>query len=167
MKYPPLLEKLNLYLSRVSGLLLFLIAAFAVFEAIARSFFASPTIWTADISSYMLLCALFLGLSYTYQENGHVAVDIMKNAFVRLFGERGYMIINLFNYIISFVVTVVLIRGVLHVMESAARFGQLTNANIQIPVVFLYVIMLVGSVLMALTVIFIVIDIISGGKKYL
>jgi TRAP-type C4-dicarboxylate transport system permease small subunit len=153
-------------MSRVSGIILLTIAFIAVFEALARSLFSSPTLWSADISSYLLLCAFMFGMSYTYQIKGHVSVDILKGRIQKSFGMIGLKIITIVGYIVSLFLIGILFHGSFHFMRSALTLHQLTNANIQIPLATLFVIMMIGCILMAITVIFIIIDIFSGDDEY-
>jgi TRAP-type mannitol/chloroaromatic compound transport system permease small subunit len=51
---------------------------FAVcFEVIMRYVFDKPTIWSVEVSSYLLLLVIFTATAYTLQTDGHVRVDII------------------------------------------------------------------------------------------
>ena len=80
MKYPAFFRKLNGGLAFFCGCLIFLTGIFSVIEAIMRGLFSSPTIWTLNVSCYLLIWAIFLGSPYAFQTHGHVAVDLLRDA---------------------------------------------------------------------------------------
>jgi TRAP-type C4-dicarboxylate transport system permease small subunit len=42
-----------------------------------RYVFDMPTIWSVEVSSYLLLLVIFTATAYTLQTDGHVRVDII------------------------------------------------------------------------------------------
>lgn len=78
MRYPKCWLLINNAIAIISGALILLIGCIAVMESIIRGFFARPTLWSMDISLYLLIWALFLGSAYSFQEKGHVAVDLIR-----------------------------------------------------------------------------------------
>ncbi|MDR1245619.1 MAG: TRAP transporter small permease subunit [Clostridiales Family XIII bacterium] len=167
MKYPKFMTLINQVLGCVSGSLIVAIGFLAVFEALARGAFSSPTSWTLDISSYFLIWAVFLGSAYAYQEKGHVAVDILRDLVGKRLGKPPRRAMAFAGYIIVLLVIIVLFRAGVIITLNAARLDQLTIANFQIPIAALYIAIVIGSVNMATTVVFIMLDIASGGEKYL
>jgi TRAP-type C4-dicarboxylate transport system permease small subunit len=156
MKYPKFMTLINQALGCVSGSLIISIGFLAVFEAIARGVFSRPTSWSLDISSYFLIWAVFLGSSYAYQEKGHVAVDILRDLVEKCLGKSPRRVMAFAGYIIVLLVIIVLFRAGVIITINAARLDQLTIANFQIPITALYVAIVIGSVSMATTVIFII-----------
>jgi len=148
----------------VSGAFILLIGVISVFESIMRAFFSRPTSWSMDISLYLLIWAIFLGSAYSFQEKGHVAVDLIRE----MCGSKNTRrIMSLVSYAFCILFIIVLVFNGTNMIINAVRLKQLTLANIQIPIVYLYLAILIGSLLMLLTVIFIILDLINGGEKYL
>jgi C4-dicarboxylate transporter DctQ subunit len=151
----------------ISGLLILIIGALSVMEGIVRSVFASPTSWSMDISLYMLIWAIFLGTSYSFQEKGHVAVDFIRERIGQVWDVKARKAMAVTGYLLALVYIVVLAGDSVLMIKDALELNKLTLANVQIPIVLLYAAMLVGSVMMFVTVICIISDLISGGQKYL
>lgn len=55
-----------------------------VYDVLARYLFNSPTSWATEISTYVLICVIFLGAAYTNLMDGHVRVELLLQ---RLVGE--------------------------------------------------------------------------------
>jgi TRAP-type C4-dicarboxylate transport system permease small subunit len=53
------------------------IALFTAYEVCMRELFAKPTIWTNEITSYLLVWVGLLGVVYAYDKGAHVSVDLI------------------------------------------------------------------------------------------
>ena len=167
MKYPAFLKKFNSALAAVSGTLMLAIAFLAVMESVLRTIFKSPTMWSVDISSYFLLCSIFLGCSYAYQEKGHVGVELFRDMIQRRWGTAPRRAVAVIGYTMALIVVIVTLIAVKNLLLPALEVRQTTFANVTIPISFLYVIMIIGSALMAITVVFIILDLIAREDKYI
>ena len=167
MKYPVFLRKFNKALGALAGVMFVCIAFMAVMESIARSVFGSPTTWSIDISSYFLVIGIFLGCGYAYQEKGHVGVEFIRDIVQKKFGIEPRRWISVGGYIASLVVIITTMQAVYRLLLSALETKQLTFAFIQIPISFLYVVMIAGSVIMCITVLFIILDLFKKEVFYL
>jgi C4-dicarboxylate transporter DctQ subunit len=137
-----------------------------VMEAILRSVFNSPTGWSFDLSTYLLIWAFFLGTAYGFQEKGHVAVDMLTNVIAKKFGERPVRVLAVISYIICLICVIVLFRGALMMFLRSVAEKRTTFATFVIQEAWLDVGMVIGAALMIVTVFFIVLDLLSGDKKY-
>lgn len=54
-----------------------LMALFTAYEVTMRELFGKPTIWTNEITSYLLVWVGLLGVVYAYDKRTHVSVDIV------------------------------------------------------------------------------------------
>lgn len=64
-----------------------LITFFTAYEIVMRELFGGPTIWTNEITSYLLVWFGLLGVVYAYDKGTHVSVDIVyRRLGVRLQG---------------------------------------------------------------------------------
>jgi TRAP-type C4-dicarboxylate transport system permease small subunit len=167
MKYPKFMSKLNAALAVAAGALVMLIALLAVMEGVLRSVFSSPTIWSVDISAYLLIIAAFFGSSYAYQEQGHVAVDFMKGIVEKHGGKTPRRAMSIAGYVLSFAVVFAFLwtAGILGL--KAVRFHSLTTNNVQVPMSVIYGVMALGSLVMLFTVFFIILDLFSDSEQYL
>jgi TRAP-type C4-dicarboxylate transport system permease small subunit len=146
---------------------LVLIKAFlSVAEGILRSL-GSPTTWTLDITLYLLLWAAFLGSSYAFQELGHIAVDFIREGVGKRFGQGLRRGLAVLGYLCTEVFLLTLVWFSFRLLRVSLLTGELTYANVQIKIAWLYSGMVVGSLLMALTVAFIILDLFSDSQRYL
>lgn len=149
MKFLKAIKRLNGAFATVSGTLIFIICIFAVFEVISRTAFDHPTKWSLAISQFMLLYAIFLGSAYCFQENGHIRVDILLDHVP----EKVRAILNILGLSMASVFVGVLGWQAYHTTIMSARFDWLTITTLQIPSAYLYVIILIGSIMMLLSLI--------------
>ena len=54
-----------------------LLVLFTAYEVFMREFFGKPTIWTNEITSYLLVWVGLLGVVYAYDKGAHVSVDLI------------------------------------------------------------------------------------------
>lgn len=163
MQYPKWIEKANHCLGIISGMLIFLIAILSAIEVVARNVFDSPTTFTSDVSYYLLIWAIFLTGGYAFQETAHVRVDLILN----LMPVKVRKLVSALSYVISiFFCSILLIYG-WKFMAQCYTMNRLTYAMLPILQWKLVLAIVIGCALMILTLIFIILDVIAGGKKYL
>lgn len=167
MKYPQFLERLNRALGYVAGSLIIVIALFAALEGVLRGFFSSPTTWSLNVSQYIMIWAVFLGSAYAFQEKSHVAVDFVREIVGRRWGIGINKTLSILSYLLALVFLAVIFWNSIELLIDAIKLDTLTLGTVQIPASYLYLAMLVGSLIMIVTVVCIVLDIFSGSKKYL
>ena len=74
--------------------LLMALMGLAVFEVITRRLLGSPTIWTFEMSGYLLAALTMLSLAYTQLHHGHVNIDFIHDRLSR----RGKAIIDIITF---------------------------------------------------------------------
>ena len=72
------LSKFNRLCASITGTGFFIILFLTVYEVIARYLFESPTMWTLEITGYVLLIACFLSAAYTLETGGHISIDLVS-----------------------------------------------------------------------------------------
>jgi len=73
----PALSKFNRICASISGIGFLIIIFLTVFEVVLRYALKTPTAWTLEISSYILLSATFLSAAYTLETGGHIKIDLI------------------------------------------------------------------------------------------
>jgi TRAP-type C4-dicarboxylate transport system permease small subunit len=77
------LETLNRRLSTLgaslSALLIVALVVLIMVEIIGRSFFNYSTMLADEYSGYFYLAAIYLGLAYTFNEGGHIRINIVTS----------------------------------------------------------------------------------------
>jgi len=166
MKFPKFLKVINKTCAIIAGVLVCCIALLATFEAFMRHS-GNPTVWSSDVTLYMLLYAVFLSSAYAFQEKGHVAVDFVQLGIGKAFGKKAQKSVAVFCYLVVEVFVAVLLWASTKMFISANFLHKMTFATIRIPITILYGAMVFGSVLMAITVLFIILDLTSSSDKYI
>lgn len=151
----------------IAGVITLIVGLFSCYEAIARGVFDSPTMWTMDISRYMIIWAIFLGSASAFLTKTHIAVDFIREAAGQRFGRGLRRVLCVAGYLMALIyVSVLGWKSVTQAMEAVAG-GKLTYGMLMIPSVYLYLAMIVGSVLMFVTLIYIIGDLLKKGDDYL
>jgi TRAP-type mannitol/chloroaromatic compound transport system permease small subunit len=87
-------EKLIEWTGSIVCWLLMALMGLAVFEVITRRFLGSPTIWTFELSGFLLAAITVLSLAYTQLHYGHVNIDFLYDRLSR----RGKAIIDIITF---------------------------------------------------------------------
>jgi C4-dicarboxylate transporter DctM subunit len=64
---------------KIGGFFVVVVACFTFYEIIVRKVFNSPTMWTLEISLYLILTAGFLASAGALKNNRHISVDILTS----------------------------------------------------------------------------------------
>lgn len=167
MQYPKFLDRFNNATAVVSGALIVVMGLLATMEGILRGLFSSPTFWSLDISQHLLIWAIFLGTAPAFQNKQHVSVDMVRSFVGQRWGtgaEKGLIVIG---YLFALIFILVVGWDSALLILDAMKLEILTIGNVQIPIAYLYAAMMAGSVFMLTTVIWIILDVIGGGKRFL
>ena len=170
MRYPKFMTFLNQICGYISGGIVLIASLLAVMESILRKVFISPTTWTLNLTGGVFIWAAFLGSSWALQEAGHVSIDLVRDYIDSRTKSAKRMprrIISLIGYVVTFVVIAAFLYGGWLLCERAIRLKQLAPYNFKFPLIISYSAIVVGSVMILLTIIFIALDLINGGDKYL
>lgn len=161
------IRKVNHAAAVISGVLIFIISFLCTWEMFARNVLFRPTSWTLDISTYILVWVFFLGTAEAIQEKTHVSVDFVRNVIRNKFGKLWSRIIAIAGYVFSLVYILVLLGTTIRFIQDALRLDKLTLGIVQIPIVYLYLAMLLGCILMTVVVVFIISDLFSKNDEFL
>ena len=167
MKYPSVMRKINGALALISGALILLIGIFAVYEAVIRLVY-EPTKWTLNLSTYMLIYIVFLGSPYAFETHGHVFVDLFRDIMDKFSKNRLPRIISaVAGYCLSILFIGTILYASWKLVAKALKFETLTTTTIPIPLWILQIVMVIGSILMLITLVFILMDILSGSEEFI
>ena len=170
MRYPNFMVRINKVCAYASGMVVFGASALAVMESILRKVFQSPTSWSLNLTSGVFIWAAFLGSSWAFQELGHVTIDLVRDLIDRHSTSKKRMprrVLAIIGYIICFVVIAVFLYGGWQYSMRAINLNEMAQYNFPFPKIISYSAIVVGSVMMLVTVFFIILDLFSGGDKYL
>jgi C4-dicarboxylate transporter DctM subunit len=72
------IDGMSVAMGTLSAVFLVLTACIVTYEVIVRALH-KPTMWTFDVSIYLILAAMFLAAAYTAKESGHIHVDFLTS----------------------------------------------------------------------------------------
>jgi TRAP-type C4-dicarboxylate transport system permease small subunit len=106
-------DKLQNFGAYLSSFLFIALTVLIITEIIARSFFNVSTMIADEYSGYFYLASIFLGLGYTFKEDGHIRINILTarlpkkvNRYVDIFA--GSITLTLILFILYFSVKMVI-----------------------------------------------------------
>jgi TRAP-type C4-dicarboxylate transport system permease small subunit len=167
VKFFSFITKANTFFGIVSGILIGLIGLLSTYEGLARGLFSSPTSWSSDVSRYIMVWAIFLGAASAFMDKTHISVDFVREILGRRWGvgvQRGMAILS---YLFTLVYIGALGWCSQDLFREAWREGKMTFGTIQIPAAYLYLAMVIGSILMAATVVPIIASLARKKDDYL
>jgi TRAP-type C4-dicarboxylate transport system permease small subunit len=169
MKYPKFMDRINMSTAIICGVIVFVFAALAVMESVLRKF-GSPTVWTLNLTQSIFIWAAFLGSSYAFQEFGHVSVDLLRDVVdkhTKKPGRTPRRVMSIIGYICAAVVVLAFLYGGWLQTVSSIELNQMEPYVFRFPHVVSTLPVVIGSVQMLATLVFIILDLLNGGDKYL
>jgi TRAP-type transport system small permease protein len=107
----------------LSGFLTFLMIIFVFLSVVARYIFNSPFSFTEELTGYIVLFAVCMGLGYTFRTNGHIRTTILFDRLPSKY-KKGFTLIGL---ALSFLWSVVML-----VAAKSLIAKYLTNETVSI-----------------------------------
>lgn len=132
----------------VGGLLqawiVFLLMMMVILEVLARYVLQSPLSLADEMGGYMLVAIAFMGLGYTWKENGHVRVELVVN----MLPIKLRNIMRFFTLILAALFSFPLIIGSFHMLQDTLLFESRSGSWLRTPLVYPQSVILIGSVLL-------------------
>ena len=140
------IERINYAAAIITGLLILIICILSSYEAIARTFFNSPTRWTSSISVFLMIFAIFLGSAYCFQKEGHIRIEIVLDRLK----NRAKRYLLLTGYLVSLVAVLVLGWKGFELTSRSLALNWQTLTTIQVPIGYVNIAIPLGCLLMVL-----------------
>lgn len=77
-----IIDRLSVASGWLGGILILLMSLIVFYEVVMRYVFNSPTIWSLEITEYLLVMVGFIGAAYVLKENRHIVVDVLTSRLV-------------------------------------------------------------------------------------
>lgn len=119
----------------------FLILFITVYEVLARSIFKAPTVWSLEISQYLMFIAICLVPAYTLEKGGHIKVDFVVNHLS--LGKKRMA--NLLSSFLSIIFFAALLWKSSQMAWSAFQFGETSMSLLAIPLFPIYIFLPLGT----------------------
>lgn len=128
--------------------ILLLFVTFSIFaDVILRYFFGRPSIWITEVSTYLFLYIIFLGTPYALQQGLHVKVTFLLDRF----DTRKIRVLNLLTSVLATLFAMVLLWQTSIMTWTAFKEKWTSPTMLSVPYAWIYVAMVVGSLLLLLT----------------
>ncbi|HYU20222.1 MAG TPA: TRAP transporter small permease subunit [Chloroflexota bacterium] len=137
-----------------ASLLIVLITALTVWEAITRYFLRLPATWTYPATSYMLLWSIYLGVAYALQRGAHVSVDFV----VEMVPSRPRRWLLRLGHLLGLAFTLIFLQQSWRLFLRHAIEGQRDISTLSLPLVVVSWAVPAGLGLMAITYLFVLVD---------
>jgi C4-dicarboxylate transporter, DctQ subunit len=129
----------------VAGLLILITAFLVGYEVIMRYVFNSPTLWTFDVTIFLIMYSAFLGSAFTLREGKHVRLEFFTN-WLQRYGLPSRILSILSNVIIIvfwLLATYTAFRDTI----TAYKFSQVTQSYLRFPLMIPLIALVLGGIL--------------------
>ena len=131
----------------ISAILIFVVFVITIYSIALRYFLNAPLLWADEVTGWMLVGIVMLGIAEAYRRNDHIAIDILSS---RLTGRRSKAVAQIFSDLAVLGFSAVLIQSSWHAINFAQSFGVYTDGHIVIETWYLQTPILIGGVMMGL-----------------
>lgn len=170
IKYPNWLRKSNQILGLAGGILCLLIAVMFCCECILRYVFRSPTSWGTDYACYIHALAMFMACACTYQNKGHVGVDLVRNWVDKKTdganNHRAKRAMAVIGYIQTLLFLGIFTYANAKMGLTAMKYNKLSECTYPIPQALIYLIIVLGCIWMIFTVICILLTLFTDSDEF-
>jgi C4-dicarboxylate transporter DctQ subunit len=135
-----------IYLSALLGGLFILITAFLVgFEVVMRYVFDSPTLWSFDVTIFLIIYAVFLGSAFTLREGKHVKVAFFSDWFSKF--RLPSAVLNIVCNIVAILFWLLVALTTFRDATTAYQFHEVTQSYLRFPLIIPLIAVILGGVL--------------------
>ena len=126
--------------------ILFLLMIMILVEVLTRYILRSPLGISDEMGGYMLVSITIVGLAYTWQEDGHVRVDLFISKIPKKIAKK----IKFINLILATLFTIPMIIASYDLLCDSILFASRSGSWLRTPLVYPQSVLLIGSVLIFL-----------------
>ena len=116
-------------------------------DVIARYVFNSPTLWADEVSSYLLIAIVFLGLAPNVRQDAHIRIDVLTN----LVSGRMRAALEVFAYAVGIIFSVLLLLGTWTRFANFYARGIISDSPLMTPMWLPMVPVIIGAAVLVLT----------------
>ncbi|MDO5715531.1 MAG: TRAP transporter small permease [Tissierellia bacterium] len=153
-----ILEKYNIFEERILVISLVLNVLIVFLQIIMRSIFNMSISWSEELSRYIFIWQIWLGVSIAYNYDQHLKVDLIYNIF---HSKRAHRIIKISVNLIWLAFNIfLLIRGVELLRSMQGRHAS--SSGMRLPLVYVYGVLPFSSFIVSLRILLDIFDILKG-----
>lgn len=144
-RFVRILEKITDFLSgKLQAWLVFLLMVLVIVEVLTRYFFKSPLSIADEFGGYFLISITFMGLGYTWKEDGHIRIELITN----MLPEKIRIRLRFLTLIMATAFCGPLIAGSYHMLQDSLLFEARSGSWLRTRLVYPQSILLIGSILL-------------------
>ena len=158
-----ILTKTDRFITNISAITIFIMMMWIVVDVVLRSVFHMPISGTIEITGeYLLVIIVYLSISYTYKEGGHVSVELLENKF----SEGVKKVVKLITNLLAIAAFAFL--GVANFQKGLDYFAAdiRTTSLLNYPLAPALMIITLGVFLLVINLILETVAILRGRKEY-
>ena len=129
----------------LSGFFIFLTALLITFEVVMRYVFSAPTVWTFDITVFLIIYSAFVGSAFTMKEGKHVKVDFLISRIARY--RVPYFCLGILTNLVLVLFWVLVTWRTFEESLTAHRLSEVTLSYLRFPMTIPLAAIFVGGVL--------------------
>jgi TRAP-type C4-dicarboxylate transport system permease small subunit len=147
-------EKFNLAIGYLCGLVILAMGIILTYEVVCRYFLESPTIWAQETSTYLFMWTMLAGSAYTLMQGKHVKIDLIFEKLSR----RTQMCLDVLTGLAGVAFCAVVSWQAFEMIRASLRFGKTSPTLLRIPLWIPQSSLLIGFVLLTFQFAFIIAD---------
>ncbi|NPA73909.1 MAG: TRAP transporter small permease [Epsilonproteobacteria bacterium] len=153
-------DKLQTFGAYLSSLLFIALTLLILTEIVARSFFNVSTMIADEYSGYFYLAAIFIGLGYTFKEDGHIRINVLTS---RL-SKKANRYIDIFAGSITLVLILFILYNSILMVKESYEYDMVSETVSETPIYLTQLAMPIGLFLFALAVLSFILRRIANDK---
>ena len=140
------LDKIEIFLAGIAGLLIMFSLLSVVLEVVVRYFIGTSYVWVQEYNEYLLLYIPFLSGAWLLRNNDHVVVNLIDN----ILGKSSSFILNLIVAALGTLSMVILVYYSTIVTLDIFERGVTSTTVLRTPQIYVYIVIPIGSFFMLL-----------------
>ena len=140
-KIQVILTPINRVMTYASGFFFMLMMLITVFEVIVRYAFNAPTVWTLEVSQYLMVIAIFFGVAYTLEADAHIKVDLL----VTRLSPQKQRTLGIITSILGIIFCAILVWKTAQLAGLAYQMHWISVTVLKVYLFPIYLIMPIGS----------------------
>lgn len=138
--------RLNRAAAVLAAILLWALAIL-IFGDIVLRFAGTPILWSNEISVYLLIAVVYLGIGYTYDKDGHFAILLLVDRLSR----KSRLRLELATVLLSLVFAILLTIGGAGLVQFARSLSIASPTLLHVPLFIPYSCVVVGGLSLSLS----------------
>lgn len=140
------ISRVNSAAAVLAALLLWLLAAL-IFSDIVLRMAGVPILWSNEVSVYLLIAVVYLGIGYTYDQDGHFSILLLVDRLPR----QPRLWVELATVLLSLVFALLLTWGGIGLVQFARSLSISSPTLLHVPLFIPYTCVVVGGLSLSLS----------------